>query len=544
MSGFLRYLYTLRYLQPRQVAARLWFNLHRPRPDVRAAPPVRALAGLYQAPIEPQPTLVAPAVFRFLHMQRPCLQAADWQSADVGRLWTYNLHYFDDLNAAAAASRHRWHHDLLEHWVAENSPGQGVGWEPYPLSRRIVNWVKWELCGSELPAACRASLAAQARWLLGRLEYHLLGNHLCANAKALVYAGLFFAGREAERWYSRGMHIFERELRAQVLADGGHYERSTMYHAIVLEDLLDLVNLLRACGRAPPDGWYPLIARMRRWLEVMTHPDGEIAFFNDAAFKGAATSSQLEAYAGRLGLESVADPQESLVVLASSGYARGLAGAAYLVCDCAPVGPDHQPGHAHADTLSFELSVSGQRILVNSGTSRYGSDAERGRQRGTAAHNTVVVDESDSSEVWAGFRVARRARALLTAAQTTPQGVLIEGCHDGYRRLPGRNVHSRQWRLDGRSLRLEDRVSGRFRSAEARFHAHPRLVAQMSGTNQVTLTAADGIEVRMTFEPAASVEVIASTWHPEFGVTEANSCVVARFAGDTLRTHVVWAHNP
>lgn len=544
VSRLLRYLYTLRYLQPRQVAARLWFRLHRPRPDLRAAPPVRALAGLYQAPIEPQPTLVAPWVFRFLHTERRCLHVDDWQPADVDRLWTYNLHYFDDLNAEVAVSRRGWHHDLLERWVAENPPGQGAGWEPYPLSRRIVNWIKWELRGSELPAACRSSLAVQARWLLGRLEYHLLGNHLCANAKALVYAGLFFAGREAEGWYSRGMRILERELRDQVLADGGHFERSTMYHAIVLEDLLDLVNLLRACGRSPPPGWYALIARMRRWLEVMTHPDGEIAFFNDAAFRGAASSAQLTAYAGRLGLERVVDPRETLVVLAPSGYVRGLAGPAYLVCDCAPVGPDHQPGHAHADTLSFELSVSGRRILVNSGTARYGSDAERGRQRGTAAHNTVVVDESDSSEVWAGFRVARRARALLAAAQATPQGVLIEGCHDGYRRLAGRNVHYRQWRLDGRSLRLEDRVSGSFRSAAARFHVHPQLAARMSGTNAVTLVAANGAEVRMSFEPAASVQVVASTWHPEFGVAEANSCVVARFAGDTLRTHVAWAPEP
>ena len=115
------------------------------------------------------------------------------------------------------------------------------------------------------------------------------------------------------------------------------------------------------------------------------------------------------------------------------------------------------------------------------------------------------------------------------------------------RRLPascGSQRALRQWRLDGRSLRLEDRVSGSFRSAAARFHVHPQLAARMSGTNAVTLVAANGAEVRMSFEPAASVQVVASTWHPEFGVAEANSCVVARFAGDTLRTHVAWAPEP
>jgi len=185
------------------------------------------------------PTLVAADVFRFLNVERRCSLAADWQPGGADKLWIYNLHYFDDLNAHAAANRRHWHHQLLERWVAENPPGQGEGWEPYPLSRRIVNWVKWGLRGNAFPAACRTSLAVQARWLLGRLEYHLLGNHLLANASALVHAGLYFAGPEAERWYGRGMHILGRELPAQVLPDGGHFERSTMYHASTLEHLLD-----------------------------------------------------------------------------------------------------------------------------------------------------------------------------------------------------------------------------------------------------------------------------------------------------------------
>jgi uncharacterized heparinase superfamily protein len=32
------------------------------------------------------------------------------------------------------------------------------------------------------------------------------------------------------------------ELPEQVLADGGNFERSPMYHAIFLEDVLDLIN--------------------------------------------------------------------------------------------------------------------------------------------------------------------------------------------------------------------------------------------------------------------------------------------------------------
>ena len=78
-----------------------------------------------------------------------------------------------------------------------------------------------------------------------RIESHLLGNHLFANAKALVFAGTYFSGAEADRWLNRGISILEREIPEQILLDGGHFELSTMYHALIFEDLLDLCNLLK-----------------------------------------------------------------------------------------------------------------------------------------------------------------------------------------------------------------------------------------------------------------------------------------------------------
>ena len=83
----------------------------------------------------------------------------------------------------------------------------------------------------------------QVRFLRKRLEIHLLGNHLFANAKALVFAGLYFTGNEADEWLGKGLAILEREVPEQVLRDGGHFERSPMHHGIILEDLLDLLNV-------------------------------------------------------------------------------------------------------------------------------------------------------------------------------------------------------------------------------------------------------------------------------------------------------------
>ena len=150
------------------------------------------------------------------------------------------------------------------------------------------------------------SLAVQTRWLAQRLERHLLGNHLFANAKALVFAGLFFEGDEADAWLAAGLAIIAAQLPEQVLPDGGHFERSTMYHAICVEDLLDLINAGKAwAGMVPAavlDDWQDAVRRMLQWLQGMSHPDGQIGFFNDAALGIAAEPAALRAYAGRVGM--------------------------------------------------------------------------------------------------------------------------------------------------------------------------------------------------------------------------------------------------
>lgn len=544
MSAPALYFHTLRYLRPVQIAGRLWYRLYRPQPDTRTAPNRRAVsAQLAELPRHPS-ALLDRDTFRFLNVERRCDPHGDWNPPGVSHLWLYNLHYFDDLNAADSATRAAWHEPLIEAWIACNAPGSGVGWEPYPLSRRIVNWIKWALRGHALSPSAHSSVAVQARWLTRRLEYHILGNHLLANAKALVYAGLYFSGSEAERWLQGGLQILASQLREQILGDGGHFELSTLYQGVVLEDLLDLVNLMQAYAHTVPADWAAAIARMHRWLGVMTHPDGEIGFFNDAAFGIASRADQLRAYAERLGLEMPVAEVTPLVSLDASGYVRARIGRAYLLCDCGRVGPDHLPGHAHADTLSFELSLGERRVLVNSGTSEYGTSAERQRQRGTAAHNTLVVDGRDSTEVWGGFRVARRARAQLLTATASPLPAIIEGRHDGYRRLPGHNIHRRRWVLDGSSLRIEDSLEGTFRSAEAYFHLHPEIEAAASGEHSVVLEGTGGLRVQMEFAGAVAVEVRSGSWHPLFGVALPNRCVRVRLAGATLTSTLRWSWRP
>ncbi len=519
MSSPRLYAETLRHLKAQQILGRLWVRFYRPRMDARPAPSLRCRSENWVAGPKRTIRMTGPADVCFLNQKANISRPGIWEDTEKPKLWLYNLHYFDDLVAEHADVRLDWHRALIDRWIVENKPAHGTGWEPYPTSLRIVNWVKWCLRRGQCDDGLLHSLAIQARYLSRRLEYHILGNHLLANAKALMFAGALFDGKEADVWLAKGGKILAREIEAQVLADGGHFELSPMYHLIVLEDLLDCYNLCQTYDLPLWPNLETAIERMLVWSRTMRHPDGEIPFFNDAAFGVAPRPAELDAYASRLGFRIPNETTEPVVHLQASGYARLQAGKAVLFTDVAPVGPDYLPGHAHADTLSFELSLAGQRVVVNGGTSVYGTGPERHRQRGTSAHSTLVMDDSDSSEVWGGFRVARRARILNGMTAETDGAAVACASHDGYRRLPGRPIHKRTWRLSSGGLEVEDEVRGNGRhKLELMFHLHPDVdVHEEQGMMRLCLPGSD-IVIKVLPPAKTQASIFESTWQPEFGL--------------------------
>ena len=215
-------------------------------------------------------------------------------------------------------------------------------------------------------------------------------------------------------------------------------------------------------------------------------------------------------------------------------------GDAIALIDVAPVGPDYLPGHAHADTLSFELSVFGQRVVVNGGTSRYGLGAERLRERGTAAHSTVQVAGEDSSEVWSGFRVARRAYPFDLQVCEKPEAMSVACSHDGYTRLRGTPIHRRQWLMQENSLRITDTVSGGKHAAHARYILHPGVKVDNVDidTWQLSLPNAHRLKIvvlngRARWEPAS--------YAPEFGVVLPTQCLVVELEHGEAMVEWSWS---
>jgi uncharacterized heparinase superfamily protein len=399
---------------------------------------------------------VASGRFCMLGEERSLGEPADWRQADAPRLWRFCLHYFEWSWALAALDDRPVAREsfarLWRSWQQRVSLRNRDAWAPYVVSLRA-----WVLCdifgalvaGSSIQAEFVTALHHHARFVRSHLEFDVGGNHLVKNLKALVGLGVFLGDPEL---VALGRRHLARQLTVQILADGGHFERSPSYHCQVLGDLLDVEELLRTAGEPPMPELHAVIGRMQHWLGTMLGPDGEVPLLNDAVAVGAA----------RLGLLSPQPPAaERLHVLAPSGYVVVRPDPrAQLVVDVGDPCPDELPAHAHADCLSFELWVDGRLIIADTGTSTYEPGARRAYERSTAAHNTVEVDGVDQTEVWGTFRAARRARGTLLTAYDDGAAVTVVASHNGYRRLPGSPVHRRRWVVSSGKLEIDDTVEG------------------------------------------------------------------------------------
>ncbi len=460
-----------------------------------------------------------------------------WEvEADV--LWLYNLHYFDDLNSYAVGSKKKFYSELINSWISCNNQSNDIAWASYPISLRIVNWCKFFWRINDIDSDWIKSLWVQAEWLFCRLEYHILGNHLYANAKALVFVGVFLGGDFGDRLLIKGLSIVNSQNKEQFLQDGGHFERSPMYHNIMLWDLLDLIFLAEHSGNIKLSNslaeWKSIALKAIEWMGKMAHPDGDIAFFNDAALGIAPTYADICMYAERLALCSYRGGDCKLVkakmdYLEDTGYICLKNQDYKVILDVADVGPDYLPGHAHADTLSLELSLLGRRIIVNSGTSVYGISDERHRQRSTKAHNTICIDDDNSSEVWGGFRVARRARVFDINVDF--DSMIAIASHDGYKRLPGRPIHQRKITLQEKQLTVEDNITGDGKhEIEVIWHLHPDVKCCWKDEMSAIVLQFDSDEsckrVNLSIDGIEDFHVKESTWHPEFGKAIPNFSIV------------------
>jgi uncharacterized heparinase superfamily protein len=367
---------------------------------------------------------------------------------------------------------------------------------------------------AELPEATvplmQTNLAAQLRFLEQNLETDLGGNHLIKNIKALIWGSAYFTGSDSARWRQRGLALLEKELDRQILPDGMHDERSYSYHAQVFADLLEVRHVLGAGALAGKLD--VVLARMAQVLSDLTHPDGGAALFNDSGLNMAYSPGQCLAAYVSTGAP-VPEPQR-VFAFPHAGYFGARAGCMYMIADCGRIAPDDLPAHGHADVLSFEWSVRSRRIIVDQGVFQYVAGEKRQRARCASSHNTLCIEGGDQADFFGAFRCGRRPNVTVRTWEPGADGFILEGSHDGFKRLPGAPVHIRRFEATSARLHICDRLeSSEPVACSVSFLLHPEVSAKVMGT-MVRLVSGPVTIAASSSHPFALEDAV---WWPDMG---------------------------
>ena len=429
--------------------------------------------------------------FTFLNIPHSFSDKINWNINQFGKLWTYNLNYFDFLNQENISKETGL--QLIQDFI-KNDALLKDGKEPYPISLRGINWVKFLSNNQVKDELINNTLYFHYCILFKNLEYHLLGNHLLENAFSLLFGAYYF---QDEELYNKSKNLLISELNEQVLKDGAHFELSPMYHQIILLRLLDSIQLIKLNSEWKKDDLLSFLeakaSLMISWLHNITYKDGNIPMLNDSTFNIAPNSKNIFSYAKHLGINSQNIP------LSDSGYRKIKSNNYELLIDVGNVGPSYQPGHAHSDTFNFELIIDGNPIFVDTGISTYEKNAIRQYERATHSHNTVKIGYKEQTQVWGGFRVAKRAK--ITHLTEKPN--LIEASHDGY--LSNGYKHTRSFLWGEKYLILKDKINrSTINKAKAYFHLHFSVTKPLVDGNTIILESSG---VSIEFDRASNISI-------------------------------------
>ncbi|MFM2128638.1 MAG: hypothetical protein RL477_184, partial [Pseudomonadota bacterium] len=459
-----------------------------------------------------------------------------WAPADAGPDWLAALHGFAwlrDLRVAGGEAARETARRLVADWIARHQRGRRMPWRPDVLAARLVAWISSAdviLQGGE-PAFERAfmtSLALQGRHLLRAGTGGQSGSRLLTVLKGQVFAAaaLFGGGRRLKRTLAR----LERELERQVLSDGGHIERSTAQQFSVLRDLVDIRAMLISGGHTVPNLVQRSIDRMAPMLRFFRHGDGGLALFND--------SGEGEAWLVDMVLTRAEAPGKPLASAPHSGFERVAVNRTLLICDIGTPPPPGARDHTFAGTLSFEMSIGKERMVVNCGGGPGLGAAWRQALRATAAHSTLTLADTNSTEILEapgrGSEIGKHPGKVTRQRAEAEGATWLDGSHDGYLKGFGLIHRRRLWiAAGGEEVRGEDILfppgqetgtpapaapdaaeksiwpwrRGRPRSFAVRFHLHPGVSAQaLQDSGAVLLRLPSGAGWRFRAE-GGNVEV-------------------------------------
>lgn len=500
-------------------------------------------------------------------------------------VWELNRHQHLVTLAQAAllTDRPEFSETVVDHvtaWISANDGKRGINWaSALEVSFRAINWI-WAI------SALRARnlltddftiLAARSLWQHGEhvernlSRYFSPNTHLTGEALGLVYIGhVFSQTRTGRKWKALGIEILRRELPRQILSDGVYFEQASWYHRYTIDYYLLAFPALSAEGhleevRAPLTAAVRAFAKLR-WPDRtgVTFGDDDggsalpvtggkatdcdslalaAAVLGDPICRWAAGARAPVALAWLCGRDGVSAFDACSSETASGSHIFPDSGVAVLRDDESNMmfldAGSHgalRGGHGHADALSVQVAVGGQRVFVDAGTHGY-SDDERDRFRGTAAHNTLELAGEPSAVPDGPFSWKKKADGRVKVWFSTPNFDYLEAVHDGYAREPFAAIHERRVLfLKGWGWFIFDTVhSEGVHEGVIRYHCTPGIsvVSHASEAMALSLNPGEKTVATMGLSPEVVVSVGRSPFSPVYGKRGTRSSISAagRFGG-------------
>ncbi|MCP4314992.1 MAG: heparinase [Hyphomicrobiales bacterium] len=429
----------------------------------------------------------------------------------------HSFRWLRHLRAAGTPESYTDARKLTEDWI--NIWGRrfsGVAWDADVCAQRVIAWL------SHSPIILKnqdrgfyrrfiKSLALQIRYLRKVAPATRDGERRFRVRIALAMATLALPSSPASI-KSAARHL-DQEIEKQILSDGGHVSRNPQVAMTLLADLLPLRQTYLNLGHTPPKGLVSSIDRMFQALRFFRHIDGTLALFNGTTAQPADRLLSVLRYD-----ESTGEPPKHTPQM---NYQRLSNNNTVIIADTGPIPPGELSATHHAGCLSFEMSSGQHRFIVNAGAPAFYHAEYRRLARATAAHSTLVIDDTSSATIsnstFLGPILTNGPQKVDLERRDEPtgkQGFIAR--HDGYAGQFG-IIHERSIILsvDGNMVTGRDRIAKSANhelsidedtSAAIRFHIHPKIVITYDNNGDIVLTAPDG-EIWKFFSPDIETEI-------------------------------------
>lgn len=485
--------------------------------------------------------------------------------------------------------------ELVLDWIEKNPLMYSINWGcTMDVGLRAINWI-WglSLCGKDsfdegFTNKVSGSLYQHGWFIYRNFEGHCFrsnNNHYYSDLAGLLHIAALFKGDEqADEWYGYALHEFYRETRTQILPSGMDYEGSTNYHRLVLEILLTTLIMLKRTGEdIPSDIWF----RCEQMFDTTYHllmPNGEMPIVGDQDngrclpwgadglndyrylmsvgaflfgrddFKVAGNGFNVycaifggeKTYDHFMAIEMPMDKRQSMSIR-DAGFVLMRHSRDYLLFNCDNQGlyrdSNTTLSHTHSDWFSFVLCADGIPFIIDPGTHVYSSDAlSRNIFRGTAMHNTIVIDGQNQSEVYEKklWDMRRKGRVELLRWKSDDKKDEIACCHNGY----GNVMHQRGVMYDKAEEMwvIDDLLTGEGEHCyEAHFHLDDGVI--ITHGEKSCLLEKSGKRLQFTFDSDSvfKVEIKETFLSKSYGLKEGGKEIVVAMNGScpvTLHTTI------